>query len=50
MKNLLLIVFVCLLSGMFFSCTPEELEESIALENVRLVDNGEDGQTPDDDE
>ena len=35
---------------MFFSCTPEDIEESMALENVTLMENGEDGQTTDEGE
>ncbi len=45
MKKFVVFLFVCLLNGMFFSCTPEEMEDSIALENTVAVETGDDGQT-----
>ena len=48
MKKLFFIVVVCLFSGMFYSCTPEDLEEQMPIEHVALSDEGE-GNTPDGD-
>ena len=46
----LLIVLVLFLNFGIFSCTPEDLEDTIALENTITASGDEDGQTPDDED
>ena len=46
MKKMFFIVVVCLFSGMFYSFTPEELEDAIAIDNPLYLTGEEDGQTP----